>query len=257
MRYGFKYKGKLYGCPRSYYLRYISGILPAVIDAKPGIFGSVIHNVLNEFYKSVVPGYISNYPTVKAYFYSVLETLLQRYWDYTLTDQMYKDALAILSNFAENEANRWEKHKAGIIAEFNPIFTELPIEEPFNIRIDKVLHPDHTMMDYKTTKYLPANLNPQNIDEIDIEYILQGGLYAYAYYNKYNRWTPKMVYYFLRFSKAMPVMITREVVDLSLYIASSVADGINNRRFPKNSENCKYCDYRHVCGLEELGSFLD
>jgi len=251
-RYGFTYKNKLYGCPYSYLLKYHSGIEPTTVDAKYGNFGVVIHNVLNEFYPSAVFGNIRNFQSAKAYFYSLLESILQRLWDYSLSDAQYKDALGILNLFADNEAVRYERFNAGVILNFNPMHRELTITEPYNIRIDKVLYPDHMLMDYKTTKNLPANLNPQSMDEIDVKYVLQAGLYALTYYSKYGIWPPKMIYYFVRFNKSLPVQITQEVVNWSTYLANQVTEGINSRRFPKNSDNCGYCDYRHVCGLDQI-----
>lgn len=163
---------------------------------------------------------------------------------------MFKDSLTALSNFAENEAKRYMNYRAGII-QFNPLHRELPLPEPFNIRIDKVFH-DHSLMDYKFTKHPPVNNNPASLNEIDIQYILQAGTNAISYFNKFNIWPPKMVYYFVMSNQAMSVPITQEVINITSKISNEVIENINAKKFNKNPENCSWCDMRHVCGLEDI-----
>lgn len=247
-RYGYEYKTKKVGCQYSYYLKYICNITPTDVDSKYGRFGTVIHNILEDFYPTAILGCIPNYPSPRDYFNDVLKNLLNKWWDFTFSDTMFKDALSILSLFAENEAKRYENFRQGII-QFNPLYRELSIPEPFNIRIDKVL-PDHTLMDYKTTKHPP--IPPTSLLDTPIEYILQAGIYAISYQNKFKIWPPRMVYYFLRTSQPMVVPINQHVIDITSRISNEVIQNINDKKFNKNSENCTRCDYRHVCGLEEI-----
>lgn len=244
-RYGYTHNSKLYGCPYSYYLKYIAHIHPTTVDSKYGNFGTVIHKILCEFYPTVVLGCIPNYSSPKEYFNEVLKNLLNKHWDYTLSETMLKDALSILSLFSENEAKRYENLKNGVITHFNPMHREISIYEPFNIRIDKVLH-NHVLIDYKTTKHPP---DPKNIP---IEYTLQAGIYAIAYNKKYNVWPSVMIYHFLRTTQPLPINIDQQVIDTATRISNFVTESINSGKFPKNSANCSWCDMRHVCGLETI-----
>lgn len=254
-RYGYIYKypnkqkPEHFGCHYSYYLKYICNITQTDVDSKYGQFGTVIHNILCDFYPTAILGCIPNYPSPRDYFNDVLKNLLNKHWDFTLSDTMFKDALNILSSFAENEAKRYENFRNGTIAQFNPLHRELSIPEPFNIRIDKVL-PDHTLMDYKTTKHPPEP--PKSLQDTPIEYILQAGIYAISYQHHFKIWPPKMVYYFLRTSKPMVVPITQEVIDITSKISNEVIENINMKKFDKNPDNCQYCDMRHICGLETI-----
>lgn len=247
-RYGYRYNSHLTGCGYSYFLKYICNISPTTVDSKYGRFGIVIHNILNDFYPTVILGCVPNYASPKEYFNEVLKNLLNKHWDFTLSDTMFKEALSILSLFAENESKRYENYRQGTI-QFNPLYRELSIPEPFNIRIDKVL-PDHTLMDYKTTKHPP--ITPASLLDTPIEYILQAGIYAISYQSKFKIWPGRMVYYFLRTSQPMVVPITQQVIDITSRISNEVIQNINDKKFNKNPENCTYCDYRHVCGLEEI-----
>lgn len=247
-RYGYQHKGKDYGCGYSYFLKYILGIQPTTVDSKYGSFGSVIHNILADFYPTVILGCVPNYSSPKEYFNSVLTNLLNKHWDYTLPDTMFKEALTILSLFSENESKRYHNAVSGII-QFNPLYREISINEPFNIRIDKVL-PDHTLVDYKTTKYPP--LIPAILQDTPIEYILQSGIYAISYQNKYKIWPSMMVFHFLRTNKSMAISINQCVLDITTKISNEVTDNINAKKFKKNPESCQWCDMRHVCGLEEV-----
>lgn len=247
-KYGYDYKGQKYGCAYSYFLRYIAGITPTSVDSKYGSFGNVIHNILADFYPAVILGCVPNYKSPRDYFNDVLTNLLNKHWDYTLPDTMFKEALIILSLFAENESKRYDNFRAGNI-QFNPLYREISIPEPFNIRIDKVL-PDHTLVDYKTTKHPPVQ--PTSLQDIPIEYILQAGIYAIAYQNKYKVWPSMMVYHFLRTNKSMGIGITQDVLNITMKISNEVIENINAKKFNKNPDNCHWCNFRHVCGLEEI-----
>lgn len=239
-RHGYTYKDKLYGCQWSYYLRYIKQIYPTKTDQKYAIFGKIIHNILADFYQSVNMGNINDYPNYKSYFDKVLVDLLSRKWDYVLPEKTYQDAIIILTNFSINESNKYTAYMNGE-TQFMPLYVEISLFEPFNIRIDRVNF-DHSFTDFKTSKEMP--------DSPQIEHILQAGTYAISYFKKYGIWSPKMVYYFLRHNKALVVPITQEVIDITKIIANNVTDNINKDTFIKNSNNCEWCDMRHVCGLE-------
>lgn len=240
-RHGYIYEGKKYGCQFSYYLRYIKEIQPTTVDDKYSKFGRIIHDILANFYPSLIVSNINNYPNPVNYFNTVLADLLSKKYDYVLPEKFYQDALGILQNFSNNESNKWQASLRGE-TQFMPIHIELALDEPFNIRIDKVT-PDG-FVDYKTSKDFP--------DSPQIEHILQAGTYAISYFKKFGIWSPKMVYYFLRHNKPLVVPITDEVIRITTDIANSVTDNINKGIFTKNSDSCEWCDMRHVCGLEEV-----
>ncbi len=242
-RHGYTYEGKKYGCEWSYYLRYLKQIQPTRIDSKYSRFGGIIHDILANFYPSIITGNINNYPHCKNYFDVILADLLSKKWDYVLPEKFYQDAIAILTNFSINESNKYIASMSGEV-QFMPLYIELVLDEPFNIRIDKVM--DNGFVDFKTAKVMP---------EIGIEHILQAGTYAISYFKKFGIWAPKMTYYFLRHNKPLVVPITDEVIKITTEIANSVTDNINRGIFTKNSDNCTWCDERHVCGLEEVVLF--
>jgi CRISPR/Cas system-associated exonuclease Cas4 (RecB family) len=241
-RHGYVYEDKKYGCEWSYWLRYIKGIKPTYVDSKYGKFGQIIHDIFANFYPSIITGNINNYPSPKNYFDVILTDLLSKKWDYTLSETMYNEGIAILANFSINETNKYLASMRGEI-EFMPLHIELALDEPYNIRIDKIL-PDHSFMDYKTATEMP--------ESIQIEHILQAGIYAISYFKKFGIWSPKMVYYFVRHNKPLIVPITQEIITITTDIANHVTDNINKGTFTKNSDNCHWCDERHVCGLEEV-----
>lgn len=240
-RYGYTYESKKYGCEWSYYLKYIKGIHPLLADSKYWKFGSIIHDILANFYPSINNSNLNNYPNPKNYFDVVLADLLSKKWDYALPEKFYQDAISILTNFSVNESVKYTAYLHGE-TQFMPLYIELAINEPFNIRIDKVTNDG--FIDYKTSKEIPES--PK------IEHILQAGTYAISYFKKFGIWSPKMTYYFLRHNKPLIVPITQEVINLTSDIANKVTDNINKGIFTKNSDNCTWCDMRHVCGLEEI-----
>jgi hypothetical protein len=241
-RHGYTHEGKKYGCQWSYYLRYIRRIQPTRIDDKYSKFGRIIHSIIADFYPTINVGNLNNYPNPKNYFDVILSDLLSKKWDYVLPENFYTDAIGILANFSINETNKYLASMRGEI-QFMPLHIELALDEPYNIRIDKIL-PDHSFMDYKTSKEFP--------ESIQIEHILQAGTYAISYFKKFGIWSPKMVYYFVRHNKPLIVPITQEVINTTTEIANYVTDNINKGTFNKNSDNCQWCDERHVCGLEEV-----
>ncbi len=245
-RYGYNYEGKLYGCQWSYYLRYIKEIKPCQADQKFAEFGIIVHDILANFYPSIVVGNINNYPNPKAYFNVILNDLLSRKWNYTLSETQYKECVGILDSFSTNESNKWTALN-GDKTLFMPLHIELKINGDLNVRIDRINLPDHTMVDYKT--------NRDFSDSCKIEHILQAGTYAVSYFKKYGIWSPKMVFYFLRHNKPLVINITQEIIDIVSEIINTTTDGINKGVFTKNSDNCTWCDMRHVCGLEETRLF--
>lgn len=241
-RHGYIYEGKKYGCEWSYYLRYIKQVKPCKSDKKFTEFGKIIHDILANFYPAIINSTLNNYPNPKNYFDVILADLLSKKWDYVLPEKFYQDAIAILTNFSMNESLKYTAYLGGE-TQFMPLYIELALDEPFNIRIDRV-NSDHSFTDYKTSKEMPES--PK------IEHILQAGTYAISYFKKFGIWSPKMTYYFLRHNKPMIVPITQEVINLTGDVANKVVDNINKGIFIKNSDNCTWCDMRHVCGLEEI-----
>lgn len=241
-RHGYTYEDKQYGCQWSYYLRYIKGVQPLLADSRYWKFGNIIHDILAGFYPSIIISTLNNYPSPKNYFDVILADLLSKKWDYVLPEKFYVDAIAILTGFSLNESAKYTAFLRGE-TQFMPLHIELALDESFNIRIDRV-NSDHTFTDYKTSKEMPES--PK------IEHILQAGTYAISYFKKFGIWSPKMTYYFLRHNKPLIVYITQEVINLISDIANKVTDNINRGIFTKNSNNCTWCDMRHVCGLEEI-----
>ncbi|MFA4870892.1 MAG: PD-(D/E)XK nuclease family protein [Pedobacter sp.] len=241
-RHGYTFENQLYGCQFSYYLRYIKQIPPTEIDSKNWKFEKILHSVFEHFYPSLNLSAIRDYPSPKNYFDIILGDLLNKNWDYTLSETAFKDAVSTLLIFSQNESNKYLASLNGE-TQFMPIHLELPLKEPYNICIDKVLF-DHSMMNYKTAKELP--------DSIKIEHILQAGIYAIDYHAKFGIWPPKMVFYYVRHNKPIIVNITQPVINIVTEISNNVTENINNGKFTKNSNACTWCDMRHVCGLEKI-----
>lgn len=241
-RHGYIHDGKKYGCQWSYYLRYIRGIIPSMIDSRYWRFGSIVHDIIANFYPSIVIGIIGNYPSPKNYFDTLLADILSKKWDYTLSEAQYNECIGVLDLFSTNESNKWQASIRGEV-QFMPMHIELALDDPFNIRIDRVNH-DASFIDYKTSKEMP--------DMPKIEHILQAGIYAIAYFKKFSIWSPRMTYYFLRHNKPLIIPITQEIINITTDITNKVTDNINKGVFTKNSGNCTWCDMRHVCGLEEI-----
>ncbi len=241
-RHGYTYDNKLIGCQWSYYLRYIKQIRPTQVDSKYGRFGGILHDIFACFYPTLDMKQIINYPSPKNYFDKILFELISKKWDYTLSEAQYKDAISILENFSQNESNKYLAFRVGE-TQFMPLHIELALDDPFNIRIDKV-NRDNTLIDYKTAKELP--------ETVGIEHILQAGTYAISYFKKFAVWPNSCVFYFVRFNKYLKVDINDIVIKTTQDIANQVTENINKGKFIKNSENCKWCDMRHVCGLEEI-----
>lgn len=231
-------------CPAKYKFQYIERI--KVPKAKEAAFGTLVHDCLKMFHEPSQPSPPSEDDLLK-YF--------TEKWDSNLYENEQEEAFAfhqgieILKNYyLQNQAQ-----------EFNIINLEAPFGVPILEgkefhqitgridRIDKLTDGTFEVIDYKTSKKMPAQQNVDNNFQLSVYYL--GLTNRWPSLEKENR-PVKLSLYYLRHGEKLSTIQTSQQIDQSKEKILSLINQIKQSNFePRANPLCSWCQYQPHCPL--------
>jgi RecB family exonuclease len=236
-------------CPLKYKLQVIDKIKAP--KSKEAVFGNTIHKAL-EFFHSQSP--LS--PTLDGFL-----NYLKEKWDATVfideqEDMIYfSEAIKMLKGYYEV----FEKIKDKFTVLGTEIRFEVLLENPQNAnekcllagivdRIDKTIDHRLEIIDYKTTKKLPA--------QQDVDNSLQMSLYCLGIINRWPQFIKngieniKLSLYYLKHQEKITTFRSKEQLDLTRGKIWNILYQIEKSDFPPlPSALCDWCGYKKICPM--------
>lgn len=218
-------------CPYRWYLTQ-KGIEGTWVDDKHARFGSMIHNMIATYFKSL-PNKVTE-DTIESQMMKIFDTN----FDESLAS-MRKEAEDIINNFISFEKYRlrnWDTYK--------PEFVEQRIRLSDQLVGVIDFYGNKTIIDWKTSKY----------SFITLDHKRQGGIYKYLV-EKTGREVDKVIFVFLRENKVVELpYMTRGWIEAEVNeMLRSIRAGIFAKR---KSYACSWCEYRLRCEFEDEGICL-
>ncbi len=231
-------------CPAKYKFQYIDRIKTP--KAKEAVFGTLIHDCLKMFHEPSQPSPPSEDDLLK-YF--------TEKWDNSLYENEQEEAFAfhqgidILKNYyLQNQSQ-----------EFNIINLEAPFGVPILEgkefhqitgridRIDKLTDGTFEVIDYKTSKKMPAQQDVDNNFQLSVYYL--GLTNRWPSLEKENR-PVKLSLYYLRHGEKLSTIQTSQQIKQSKEKILSLISQIKQSSFePRANPLCSWCPYQPHCPL--------
>lgn len=231
-------------CPAKYKYQYIDRIKAP--RAKEAVFGILIHECLKFFHEPSQPippseDHLLKYFTEK--------------WEPSLYDNEQEEAFAfhqgisLLKNYYLQNQNQ----------DFNIVSLEAPFEAPIlqgkNLyqitgridRIDKLADGSFEVIDYKTTKKMPAQSNVDNNFQLSVYYL--GIVNRWPLIKQENRPVKLSLYYLKHREKLSALRNNQQIKETEEKILDLI-NQINKSKFePKTNPLCDWCGYQPYCPL--------
>jgi len=231
-------------CPAKYKFQFIDRI--KVPKSKEAVFGALIHECLRFFHDPIRPTPVTQDELLK-YFTDK--------WDNSVYSDAQEEAFAfhqgieILKNYyLQNQAQK-----------FNIINLETPFEVPLLEgkelhqitgridRIDKLEDGTFEVIDYKTTKKMPAQEEVDKNFQLSVYYL--GLINRWPSLKKENR-PVKLSLYYLRHGEKLSTFCQTQQIQENKERILSLIDQIKQSKFePRPNPLCDWCQYQPHCPL--------
>lgn len=157
-------------------------------------------------------------------------------------------------NCCDNAAKWWE-HAGDVDVRGLEVREEFTINVPglekqFTAIMDVVV--DGQIWDWKTG--WPEDNNGDLYDRIPREEMIQGSVYATAYFNKYGEYPEGVTFLYLRDGvEARTIDVTDEKWNQMVQYAKMLQNAQEEERFPAEpGSHCNFCDYEYVCESRDV-----
>jgi len=229
-------------CPAKYKYQYLDRIRTP--KSKEAIFGILIHECLKVFHDPSQPT-------------PLLEDQLLKYFTEKWDDSIYQDT--------QEEAFAFHQGidilKRYYLQNQNQMFNIVNLETPFQIpilddqitgridRIDKLDDGSFEVIDYKTTKKMPAQEMVDNNFQLSVYYL--GIASRWPSLEKENR-PVKLSLYYLRHGEKLSALIDNKQIKETKEKILDLINQINESKFePKQNPLCDWCQYQRYCPLHK------
>lgn len=243
------YKLEMYlNCPRQYRFEYIDKWKNLYhLDTPPLVIGSLIHAVLNHYYRHLKPKE------------RTLEKLREIFKEKFLDHQKRKDPRYLVFNKNQVEINSWVQKSVQQLANFfnSPLAKKEPFLTPEELSSFKI--PEYgikllckldrvdkgkkglEIVDYKTGK-----LWDQGKDSFQLDFY-----HLILSYLQPEHPVSKKIYFYLDENKQVEVPIKKQenVKTLEKIIKTAEQIQMDKEFVPKENPMCRFCDYKIICPL--------
>ena len=227
-------------CPAKYKFQYIDRIKTPKI--KEAVFGTLIHECLKMFHEPSLPIPLS-------------EDELLKYFTEKWNADIYEDKQTESFAFYQGV----DILKKYYLQNQNQKFNILNLETPFQIpildnqitgridRIDKLDDDTFEVIDYKTTKKMPAQSDVDNNFQLAIYYL--GIINRWPVLEKENR-PVKLSLYYLRHGEKLSIIGNKQGIKETQQKILDLINQINKSKFdPRINPLCDWCQYQRYCPL--------
>ncbi len=227
-------------CPAKYKFQYIDRIKTPKI--KEAVFGTLIHECLKMFHEPSLPIPLS-------------EDELLKYFTEKWNADIYEDKQTESFAFYQGV----DILKKYYLQNQNQKFNILNLETPFQIpildnqitgridRIDKLEDDTFEVIDYKTTKKMPAQSDVDNNFQLAIYYL--GIINRWPVLEKEDR-PVKLSLYYLRHGEKLSVIGNKQGIKETQQKILDLINQINKSKFdPRVNPLCDWCQYQKYCPL--------
>ncbi len=224
-------------CPKKYW--YIHILRVPLLREHAIVFGSVIHNTIQDFLKDKQKGHSISFEE--------LEKSYQNYWinEGYLTreheDRRKKEGIEILRKFYQKEEATKEV----------PFY----IEKPFKFSVDGTLvkgrwdRVDKTKVGIELSDYKTSSAKDEKTAKRKVADSRQLRLYALSYQNIYNEIPKAVSLIFLGSDNKGSREVTKKDLEKSEVEIKKAASGIKKQNFKAKPEYraCNYCPFKNIC----------
>ncbi len=231
-------------CPAKYKFQYIDRIKTPKI--KEAVFGTLIHECLKVFHEPSLPLPLS-------------EDELLKYFTEKWNADIYKDKQEESFAFYQGVDILKKYYLQNQNQKFNIINLEASFQIPISDnkefhqitgridRIDKLDDGTFEVIDYKTTKKMPAQSDVDNNFQLLIYYL--GIVNRWPSLEKEDR-PVKLSLYYLRHGEKLSVIRKKEVIKETQQKILDLINQINKSKFePRVNPLCDWCQYQQYCPL--------
>ena len=231
-------------CPAKYKFQYIHRIKTPKI--KEAVFGTLIHECLKVFHEPSLPIPLS-------------EDELLKYFTEKWNADIYKDKQEESFAFYQGVDILKKYYLQNQNQKFNIINLEASFQIPISDnkefhqitgridRIDKLDDGTFEVIDYKTTKKMPAQSDVDNNFQLLIYYL--GIVNRWPSLEKEDR-PVKLSLYYLRHGEKLSVIRKKEVIKETQQKILDLINQINKSKFePRVNPLCDWCQYQQYCPL--------
>ncbi len=231
-------------CPAKYKFQYIDRIKTPKI--KEAVFGTLIHECLKVFHEPSLPLPLS-------------EDELLKYFTEKWNADIYKDKQEESFAFYQGVDILKKYYLQNQNQKFNIINLEASFQIPISDnkefhqitgridRIDKLDDGTFEVIDYKTTKKMPAQSDVDNNLQLLIYYL--GIVNRWPSLEKEDR-PVKLSLYYLRHGEKLSVIRKKEVIKETQQKILDLINQINKSKFePRVNPLCDWCQYQQYCPL--------
>ncbi len=231
-------------CPAKYKFQYIDRIKTP--KAKEAVFGTLIHECLKVFHEPSLPIPLS-------------EDELLKYFTEKWNADVYKDKQEESFAFYQGVDILKKYYLQNQNQKFNIINLEVSFQIPISDnkefhqitgridRIDKLDDGTFEVIDYKTTKKMPAQSDVDNNFQLLIYYL--GVVNRWPSLEKENR-PVKLSLCYLRHGEKLSVIRKKEVIKETQQKILDLINQINKSKFePRVNPLCDWCQYQRYCPL--------
>ena len=231
-------------CPAKYKFQYIDRIKTPKI--KEAVFGTLIHECLKVFHEPSLPLPLS-------------EDELLKYFTEKWNADIYKDKQEESFAFYQGVDILKKYYLQNQNQKFNIINLEASFQIPISDnkefhqitgridRIDKLDDGTFEVIDYKTTKKMPAQSDVDNNLQLLIYYL--GIVNRWPSLEKEDR-PVKLSLYYLRHGEKLSVIRKKEVIKETQQKILDLINQINKSKFePRVNPLCDWCQYQRYCPL--------
>ena len=231
-------------CPAKYKFQYIDRIKTPKI--KEAVFGTLIHECLKVFHEPSLPLPLS-------------EDELLKYFTEKWNADIYKDKQEESFAFYQGVDILKKYYLQNQNQKFNIINLEVSFQIPISDnkefhqitgridRIDKLDDGTFEVIDYKTTKKMPAQSDVDNNLQLLIYYL--GIVNRWPSLEKEDR-PVKLSLYYLRHGEKLSVIRKKEVIKETQQKILDLINQINKSKFePRVNPLCDWCQYQQYCPL--------
>ncbi len=227
-------------CPAKYKFQYIDRIKTP--KSKEAVFGTLIHECLKTFHEPSLPVPLSEDELLK---YFTEKWNADIYQDKQEESFAFYQGVDILKKYYLQNQNE----------KFNIINLEVSFQIPILDnqitgridRIDKLDDDTFEIIDYKTTKRMPAQSDVDNNFQLAIYYL--GIINRWPVLEKENR-PVKLSLYYLRHGEKLSIIGNKEGIKETQQKILDLINRINKSKFdPRVNPLCDWCQYQKYCPL--------
>ncbi|MBS3801836.1 MAG: PD-(D/E)XK nuclease family protein [Candidatus Thermoplasmatota archaeon] len=248
MQYSYSRLSTFEQCPFKYKLKYIDNIDPIIKDTIETFLGSIVHQTLEQLYKTLLTGYIIFLDNLLTFFYHKW----YEQWDDEILIVKKKYSMQHYQSrgkqFITDYYNQYTPfNKTKTISVEDRISFSLDDEKNYQMqgyidRLDESKSGHYEIHDYKTGSKLPSQ------NQLDKD--RQLAIYALGVKHKYPDANDiELVWHFLKFNKELRSKRSdQQLSTLSSQLISSIDTIENTKKYPRTpSLLCHWCRYKPIC----------